>query len=223
MVDLLFWNEACCINGEINAVYFRTFQSKFDVHFSFDLASEEEKNMGIYSPQFDADACGSQAQFDHPSNLSSVASLNPNLDLSPNAESTAHMDHKQEEGTMHSEHSADKSPVVTGDLGVEGKSVPQKERLGQPKISLADVMCITCKQLLFRPVVLNCEACIINLTDEMHRCQVFQSPHPKGFPKVCLQLDHFLKEQFPEEYAQRKDAVHLGQINVTREASSSCM
>ena len=135
---------------------FKTFQSKVDVNFSFDLASEEEKNIGIYSPQLDVDAFGAPVQFDHPSNSSSVAGLNLNSNSSPSMESTAHMDHKQEGGTMHSEHSSDRSPEVTGDLCVEGKNVPQKEHLGQPKISLADVMCITCKQLLFRPVVLNC-------------------------------------------------------------------
>ena len=56
----------------------------------------------------------------------------------------------------------------------------------------------------------------------MPRCQVCQSPHPRGFPKVCLALDHLLEEQFPEEYAQRRDAVQLSQIKVKPETSSSC-
>ena len=56
----------------------------------------------------------------------------------------------------------------------------------------------------------------------MLRCQVCQSPHPRGFPKVCLGLDHFLEELFPEEYEQRRDAVQLRQINVKPE-TPSCM
>nr|AFK48927.1 unknown [Lotus japonicus] len=54
----------------------------------------------------------------------------------------------------------------------------------------------------------------------MLRCQVCQSPHPRGFSKVCLALDHFIEEQFPEEYAQRRDAIQLGQIKVKPETSS---
>ncbi|KAH7862135.1 hypothetical protein Vadar_000553 [Vaccinium darrowii] len=73
----------------------------------------------------------------------------------------------------------------------------------------------------FRPVVLNCghvycEACIV-LTGEAIRCQVCQSPHPSGFPKVCLELDHFLEEQFPEEYTARRGTVQLKQVQFQHE------
>lgn len=67
-----------------------------------------------------------------------------------------------------------------------------------------------------------CEACVHKLADEMLRCQVCQSPHPRGFPKVCLEFDSFLEEQFPEEYARRRDAVELNQMNVKPE-TPSCM
>lgn len=63
----------------------------------------------------------------------------------------------------------------------------------------------------------------MNLADEMLRCQICQSPHPRGFPKVCLELDHFLEEQFPEEYAQQRDAVQLRHIKDKPESPSSCM
>lgn len=39
---------------------------------------------------------------------------------------------------------------------VEGKTLPQDKLNIQQKISVADVMCTMCKQLLFHPVVLNC-------------------------------------------------------------------
>lgn len=57
----------------------------------------------------------------------------------------------------------------------------------------------------------------------MLRCQVCQSPHPRGFPKVCLELDHFLEEQFPEEYRQRRNAIEQKQIKVKPETPFSCM
>lgn len=68
-----------------------------------------------------------------------------------------------------------------------------------------------------------CQICVINIDDEMLRCKVCQSPHPRGLPKVCLELDHFLEEQFPEEYGQRRDAIELKQIKVKPDTPSSCM
>lgn len=68
-----------------------------------------------------------------------------------------------------------------------------------------------------------CETCVYKLADEMLRCQVCQIPHPRGFPKVCLEFDHFLEEQFPEEYAQRTDAIELKDVKLKPKTSSSCM
>ena len=53
----------------------------------------------------------------------------------------------------------------------------------------------------------------MDLCDEMIRCQVCQCPHPKGLPKVCLELHQFLEQCFPKEYALRRDAAQLKQIN----------
>ena len=62
---------------------------------------------------------------------------------------------------------------------------------------------------------------MFNLADEKLRCQVCPSPpHPRGFPKVCLVLDQFLEEQFPEEYALQKE---LNKIKVKPEITSSSM
>jgi len=67
-----------------------------------------------------------------------------------------------------------------------------------------------------------CQTCVVNTDEDMLRCQVCQSPHPNRSPKVCLELDHFLEEQFPEEYRQRRDAIELKQIKVKLE-TPSCM
>ncbi|XP_056170430.1 E3 ubiquitin-protein ligase PRT1-like [Syzygium oleosum] len=96
------------------------------------------------------------------------------------------------------------------DLPVEeenGHLVGSDKRCKQ--ITVSDVLCAECKQLLFHPVALNCghvycESCIVNPVDEMIKCQVCQSRHPGGLSEVCLELDHFLEQQFPEEYALRR-------------------
>lgn len=101
------------------------------------------------------------------------------------------------------------------------ENVVLKNNLDQTceQLSIADVQCTACKQLLFRPVVLNCghvycETCFNIPVDERFRCEVCQVLHPSGFPKVCLELDHFLEEQFPEEYALRREAVQLKAVHL---------
>ncbi|GAB2282021.1 hypothetical protein Dimus_016581, partial [Dionaea muscipula] len=80
-------------------------------------------------------------------------------------------------------------------------------------LSIVGVFCSSCKQLLFRPAVLNCghvycETCITVLEDETIKCQLCECRHPSSFPKVCLEFCNFLEEKFPEEYAARRDAVN---------------
>ncbi|KAK9053363.1 hypothetical protein SSX86_029996 [Deinandra increscens subsp. villosa] len=84
------------------------------------------------------------------------------------------------------------------------------------QISVSDVLCAACKQLLFRPVVLNCghvycEGCITVPTEGMLKCQVCECRHPSGFPKVCRELDHFLEEEFSSEYALRRSVIQQNQ------------
>lgn len=68
-----------------------------------------------------------------------------------------------------------------------------------------------------------CETCIVKPPDDVLRCKVCQCPHPFERPKVCLVLNNFLEEQFPEEYKQRKDAVQAEQVNLSNGASNSSM
>jgi hypothetical protein len=57
----------------------------------------------------------------------------------------------------------------------------------------------------------------------MLKCHVCQTLHPKGFPKVCLVLDHFLEERFPKEYVLRRDAVQLKQVDFEYKSLTICM
>ena len=68
-----------------------------------------------------------------------------------------------------------------------------------------------------------CESCI-NSQVETLECQVCQSLQPRGFRNVCLELDQFLKEKFPEEYSIRRDSVQLKLANsMKNDNPTSCM
>ncbi|KAK7389421.1 hypothetical protein VNO78_24452 [Psophocarpus tetragonolobus] len=194
---------------------------------------EEEEKMGDFSPQFDAYTGGSQVVFDQLGRSLGHAIKSP-VSNSCNLESFKYMEKsgsatlKGNEGmTVYSEHTSSRTPEVIG-IPDDGKKLHQNKHNRKQKILIADVTCSMCKQLLFHPVVLNCghvycETCIINISEVMLKCQVCQSAHPGGLPKVCLALDNFLEEQFPEEYAQRRNAIQLNQIKVKPEAeTTSC-
>ncbi|KAK9039177.1 hypothetical protein V6N11_024013 [Hibiscus sabdariffa] len=100
---------------------------------------------------------------------------------------------------------------------------------GQEKgrISVADLLCTACKQLIFRPIVLNCghiycQTCIIFPANEMLRCPVCQCLHPSSFPNICLTLDQFLAARFPNEYALRKDSILLEQVSSKHDRATTC-
>ncbi|XP_028780967.1 E3 ubiquitin-protein ligase PRT1-like [Neltuma alba] len=181
---------------------------------------EEEKKGGCYSPQFDGDNLASEVKLDHLGTSSSCYTGNlvsnpQNIGLSASMEPSGSETEMQHKGTICSKDVFGGTPEALG-TPAQAKVLPQNDR--QQRISVADVMCSTCKQLLFHPVVLNCghvycESCIKNSADEMLICQICQLPHPRGFPKVCLELDNFIKEEFPEEYAKQRDAVQLRHIN----------
>ncbi|CAI8600843.1 unnamed protein product [Vicia faba] len=185
---------------------------------------EEEQEMDFFSPQIICDYPGNSPTstiINQASNSSSTESFEI---MEQSMEQSGSANHKGDEGII-SEYSSDRKPQIIGTSSVEGKRLPQNEH--KPKILVTDLMCPICKQLLVHPVVLNCghvycENCITDLSVEMLRCKVCQSPHPRGFPKVCLALDQFLEKQFLEEYTQRRDAIQLGQIKVQPETTSSC-
>ncbi|GJW35937.1 E3 ubiquitin protein ligase PRT1-like protein isoform X1 [Tanacetum coccineum] len=91
---------------------------------------------------------------------------------------------------------------------IESKSKDRGSAENCKQMTVADVLCAACKQLLFRPVALNCghvycEACINIPEDGVIKCQVCECRHPSGFPKVCKELENVLQEQFSLDYALR--------------------
>ncbi|KMT05610.1 hypothetical protein BVRB_7g167510 [Beta vulgaris subsp. vulgaris] len=94
-------------------------------------------------------------------------------------------------------------------------------------VSSSDVLCLACKQLLYRPAVLNCghvycEACIIVPEDDIIICKVCECPHPSDCPNVCLEFNNFLEEQFPKDYAARRASVEQKQARFQHKNPSSC-
>nr|GEU53586.1 E3 ubiquitin-protein ligase PRT1-like isoform X1 [Tanacetum cinerariifolium] len=95
---------------------------------------------------------------------------------------------------------------------IESKSKDGSSAENCKRITVADVLCAACKQLLFRPVALNCghvycEACITIPEDGVIKCQVCECRHPSGFPKVCKELENVLQEQFSSDYALRSSTL----------------
>ncbi|XP_065875068.1 E3 ubiquitin-protein ligase PRT1 [Euphorbia lathyris] len=153
---------------------------------------EEEKEMEFFSPQFDSNAHESHSHKEH--------------DLS---------DHLHPSCTISKCNSLSK-PCSTGNEEPKGSC---------KQLAVTDVECTSCKQVLFHPVFLNCghgycETCISCPVVEMLKCQVCQSPHPAGLPKICLELDQFLEKQFPRDYALRREAVQLKQVQIKNENST---
>ncbi|KAL3647641.1 hypothetical protein CASFOL_008609 [Castilleja foliolosa] len=94
------------------------------------------------------------------------------------------------------------------------------------QVSVEDVLCGSCKGMLFRPIVLNCGhayciCCIDGKTNEMFECEICQSLHPGDIPKVCLEFDHFLEEQFPKEYELRRSTFQMKQEQLSSETTPS--
>eukprot|EP01018_Ginkgo_biloba_P009929 Gb_06840 [translate_table: standard] len=84
------------------------------------------------------------------------------------------------------------------------------------KVTVDDVLCCFCKELLYRPTVLNCghafcESCISDSEEGKLKCRVCQSLHPSFRPNVILELHHYLERVFSVEYAQRKKSVLIQQ------------
>lgn len=117
--------------------------------FVYLLFPEEETKADCYSPQFDGDNLGSS---------SSCYSGNPisnpqNVSLSASKEQCSAETQEKHKVMICSKDVYEVTPEAFGSSG-QVKLMPQNHR--EQKISVADVMCSSCKQLLFHPVVLNC-------------------------------------------------------------------
>ncbi|KAI7743578.1 hypothetical protein M8C21_000777 [Ambrosia artemisiifolia] len=124
--------------------------------------------------------------------------------------------------------SSDPSFEVEFTVGLSTKANKLSQSSAQTfkQISVNDVLCAACKQLLYRPVVLNCgdvycEGCITIPTEGMLKCQVCECRHPSGRPKVCRELDHFIEEQFSSEYTLRRSVIQQKQEQAQNTNSSN--
>ncbi|KAF5480938.1 hypothetical protein F2P56_001641 [Juglans regia] len=184
---------------------------------------EEEKETGIFSPQFNSQAYNHGGD---PASLSIMdfESKSPSDSLSTRkGEPYANLELLNSDSQVQDDGVCALIEIRNGNSEVIG-NVSLKENTSK-QVSVSDVLCLACKQLLLRPVVLNCghvycESCIIIPAGEMLKCQVCQTLHPRGFPKVCLELDHYLEQNFPKEYVLRRDAVQLKQVDFERSTES---
>ncbi|XP_062078720.1 E3 ubiquitin-protein ligase PRT1 isoform X2 [Humulus lupulus] len=206
---------------------------------------EEEKKNGYFSPQLDGNACNTSTEQDlHCIENSACEESCPNIKQLDSRYQVRHDgDFKQFTGPVQDESCGDKKQLVSrfqvpdkcliipekdpdenrkmaGTGTGNEMNIPKEQHNGNFKqVTVEDVLCATCKQLLFRPMVLNCghvhcESClVVESCDKMITCQVCQSLHPKGFLNVCLELNQFLEQCFPREYAFRRDAAQLKKIN----------
>ncbi|KAK9281179.1 hypothetical protein L1049_004074 [Liquidambar formosana] len=176
---------------------------------------EQEKKSGYFSPQFDAHVCGLHSSQEL-SQLGNPAHYSTTISQSNTCSDETIVLQKNCNGKLE----------VTRSVAVEEKNLPQYNPNGNCKqVSIANVLCAACKQLLFQPAVLNCghvycATCIVSPANEVLRCQVCQALHPTGFPKVCLEFDHFLEDKFPKQYSVRKDAVKIQQVHFQHESST---
>ncbi|XWS22380.1 hypothetical protein CRYUN_Cryun29cG0028900 [Craigia yunnanensis] len=185
---------------------------------------EEEKRAGHFSFQFDQNLFEPKLceNSDVLGNNHTLAHLQRNLHLescSKDWESCSFRDSpkttmQDENGIPVKQTTSSKNPEVAANAPNQGKSWLGNdfEHRDQKGVSASDLLCAVCKRLLFRPVVLNCghvycESCFVIPKDEILRCQVCNRLNPNGFPSVCLILDHFLEEQFPEKYSERQGAL----------------
>ncbi|KAJ6710924.1 hypothetical protein OIU74_011725 [Salix koriyanagi] len=193
---------------------------------------EEEKEMALFSPQFGYEACNSDQQHHHPRDqqhaLDSGAFRNGEFCASTQQIEPVKFVSMIQAPTMSipNEVCDENCTMIRAD-SVEENNLPEdKSNINCKQVSVSDVQCSTCKHLLFHPVVLNCghvfcETCI-SPVNEMLTCQVCQSLHPRGSPKVCVYFDHFLQEHFPTEYAMRMEAVQAKQVHVKSQHPITC-
>lgn len=172
---------------------------------------EDERRYDFFSPQLDNHACGPLVD-------NECHHLNDSMQFSgifcgSSSKTGSHENMEQlQPVSVAMKNGTSEQSSIEG-ITVAGKKLPPNELNDNCKqISIVDVLCTACKQLLIRPVVLNCghvycETCIITPTVQQLKCEVCRCLNPNGFPKVCLELDQFLEEQFSKEYALRRDVI----------------
>ncbi|KAL8486837.1 hypothetical protein ACS0TY_023508 [Phlomoides rotata] len=180
--------------------------------------AEEEKKIGNKYPQFDLNVIDSQlSKVIDDQNIS--CPIFGEVSVGSNA-TTCGGDHSLIQDSPQITSHVDNISIPSSSSQTTSKKAEAEVRHTN-KVLATDLQCVVCKELLCRPVVLNCghvfcEACIHEY-DNVCKCPLCQSAHPKGFPSVCLVLEHFLEEHFAEEYTARKiSSLHFQSTNPSR-------
>ncbi|OVA03943.1 zinc finger protein [Macleaya cordata] len=202
---------------------------------------EEEKRDGCFSPQFDDNSLCISNKLSSPcpptSSIRCSQTLSyPKTHSSRKTNPSPIMDSQNSDELFRCDAATLPEKTCAGNSEVtENVSIEEDDYLNNDLnfkackvVSIIDALCITCKQLLFRPVVLNCghaycESCLAISENETLICQLCRSPHPNGFPKVCLELDHFLEARFSKEYMLRREAVQPKPIYCQKGIPSACL
>ncbi|KAK9058470.1 hypothetical protein SSX86_023312 [Deinandra increscens subsp. villosa] len=173
--------------------------------------TKEEKAHGTFSPQFE-NYLGEFHTMVQGEDCLDRESLEPDPSGSDNT-------------TGMSTNSSDK---VTKNVDVDGTCSAGSDHVDRcyKPISVNDLLCLICKEVLYRPVVLNCghvfcEACIVASNNEPCQCPMCQSMHPNGFPKVCLVIEGFVKQHVSEEYTARIGKLKTCELGNSSSADSS--
>ncbi|KZV56437.1 hypothetical protein F511_08335, partial [Dorcoceras hygrometricum] len=198
---------------------------------------EDEKLMGCFSPQLIVPADNLQTADPV---IESTASLQPCISQADPSLNPRFIGKDEIPGRMelvrpvHPETGISNLPahgentLTTNVISVEDKNMNPGNsdlRTWNP-VSADEVLCGSCKHVLFRPAVLNCghvfcRCCISPRTNEILTCEVCQNPHPGNIPNVCLEFDRFLEEQFPKEYGLRK-GLQMKQEQFSCDTQSAC-
>ncbi|KAL3634391.1 hypothetical protein CASFOL_021445 [Castilleja foliolosa] len=191
---------------------------------------EEEKESGHASPQCKANLIDSQSNEDLDVGDSSSLMGAVRLDSNATCEGGHSIVQDSLERTLPSEVNTITVPTTSSSHNITDKANCMVKHSDQ--VPVTDLQCAVCKELLCRPIVLNCghvycEACI-DSRDGVCKCPVCQSAHPNGFPSVCLVLEHFLEEHYPEEYSARQESLQNFQSagpsgsSIEKQGSTQC-
>ncbi|KAG8389092.1 hypothetical protein BUALT_Bualt02G0193300 [Buddleja alternifolia] len=178
----------------------------FNTHLMVLHVPEDEKAIGYFSLQLSGPAYQSQSgeSIIQPSNASLPYFSEADASVNPCSIRASSLDHKEDVSATNVITFEDRNAnQIRSNLC---SLTPSPNR--NPKIFSAFCICSIGDRIAFEK-------------NAMLTCGVCQSPHPGEVPKVCLEFDHFLEEQFPEEYRVRRDTLQMKRAKFWSEAAST--
>lgn len=198
--------------------------------------AEEEKRSGCFSPQLDAHGCSSQGSQDL--HIQNNGTAGPKQTHGGDYEGIGNVTDEEKNSLLNTDSGSGDRISVADVICAACKQLsfhPVVLYCGHGTLNTQIYymlsgfsplfwigMCSYSNIHFFFHCTVYCESCIVKPDEQMLRCNVCQSSHPSGFPKVCLVLGHFLEEQFPKEYAVRRAAVQLKQADSKHENPNAC-